>query len=234
MIRYRPGESLLYRLDPRAKLLFQIAFAVAVFTGDGGGRLIALTGLALVVLLAARCSLRHVLWSFRLPLAILALAPAVAVVSLRPPGIDPIAAIDPTLAGSRVVLVLLVSAAYVRTTSLRESRAAVQRLIPGRAGALLGVGIGLTIRLLPVLRRDLGALRDAEATRLGDDRSVIERARTFGIGGVERALSRADRLAVALRARCFAWNPTLPPLAFAPRDGPVLAVALVLFASAFV
>jgi biotin transport system permease protein len=46
--------------------------------------------------------------------------------------------------------------------------------------------------------------------------------------GLTRAFERADRLAVALQARCFAWNPTLPALAFERADYPVLAAGVAL------
>jgi biotin transport system permease protein len=52
--------------------------------------------------------------------------------------------------------------------------------------------------------------------------------------GLDRALSRADTLALALRARCLAWNPTLPPLSFRRRDYAVSAASLALAASAVV
>ncbi|MCF2238643.1 energy-coupling factor transporter transmembrane protein EcfT, partial [Halobacterium salinarum] len=61
--------------------------------------------------------------------------------------------------------------------------------------------------------------------RLGGERSIRERIRLVAVGGLGRALSRADRLAVALRARCFAWNPTSPPLAYARRDWLATAAA---------
>jgi biotin transport system permease protein len=48
---------------------------------------------------------------------------------------------------------------------------------------------------------------------------------------MDRTLARADRLALALRARCFAWNPTLPPLRFRRRDSLVVALALALAGS---
>jgi biotin transport system permease protein len=46
--------------------------------------------------------------------------------------------------------------------------------------------------------------------------------------GLSRAFGRADRLALALRARCLAWNPTLPALSFSRRDllGGVLGLGL--------
>jgi biotin transport system permease protein len=41
-----------------------------------------------------------------------------------------------------------------------------------------------------------------------------------------RSLARADRLSLALRARCFAYNPTLPALRFSRLDYPVLALSV--------
>ncbi|MDL0137191.1 energy-coupling factor transporter transmembrane component T, partial [Halobacterium salinarum] len=129
------------------------------------------------------------------------------------------------LASYRVLLVLLVAAAYVYSTPVRDSRAAVRWLLPGKLGAATGIGVALVFRFLPVLQGDLTARRDAVNARLGGERSIRERIRLVAVGGLGRALSRADRLAVALRARCFAWNPTSPPLAYARRDWLATAAA---------
>ncbi|ELK50806.1 putative cobalt ABC transporter permease, partial [Haloferax sp. BAB-2207] len=40
-----------------------------------------------------------------------------------------------------------------------------------------------------------------------------------------------DALALALRARCFAWNPTLPEIRFGRRDAPGLVLAAALLVS---
>lgn len=224
-VQYSPDETLAHRFDPRAKLLLQVVFAIAVFAHTDPAWLLGLTVLAGLALALARCSPLGVLWTFRFPLLLLLLAPVAVVLSVRPLAVDFAAAIDPALAGFRVVLVLFFSAAYVRTTTLRESRAAIQWFVPGRLGVLLGVGVGLTIRLLPALKRDFQALYDAERSRLGDQRSTIARIRTLSAGGVERALARADRLTVALQARCFAWEPTLPDLSTTYRDVPLLVLA---------
>jgi biotin transport system permease protein len=124
---------------------------------------------------------------------------------------------------------LLVSAAYVTTTPSRESRAAIQWLVPGRPGQFLGVGVGLVFRFLPVLRRDAARAREAMRARLGEARPLSERMRIVATTSLRRAFDRSDTLALALGARCFAWNPTLPRLALGRTDVPVLAgcVALV-------
>jgi biotin transport system permease protein len=127
-----------------------------------------------------------------------------------------------------------VSTAYIRTTPVRQSRAAIQHLLPGRVGVLLGAGVGLVLRFLPLMRHDLATIRSAMAARLGDQRSLFDRVRLVGVTGLGRVFLRADRLSLALRARCFSWNPTLPPLSFARRDYPVLALSVLLALTALV
>jgi biotin transport system permease protein len=231
MVAYEPGDSVAHRLDPRAKLAAQCGFAVAAFGHGSAVAMATLTGIALVALASAGLSPRRALSGLRFPLALLALAPLVAAATMGPPWIDRSAGAASTLASYRVVLVLLVSAAYVASTPARDSRAAIQSLVPGRAGVVLGVGVGLVFRFLPVLRADLRSIRDAIAARGGDRGSFVDRARRIGALSVERTVRRADRLALALQARCFAWNPTLPALSLARRDLPVLGVAAVLLVS---
>ena len=85
-------------------------------------------------------------------------------------------AVPPALASYRILLVLFVSTSYVRTTPVRDSRAAIQRTVPGQFGRFLGVGVALVFRVLPVLQRDIARIRNAQRGRLGARRSVRDRA----------------------------------------------------------
>lgn len=234
MTGYVPGDSLAHGLDPRTKIAFQTAFAVAAFAHTTPPGLAALTAVVLAVLVAADTPLVASLRSYRGLVPFLLGAPVVASVRLDSPWVDAAAAADSALASYRVVLVLLIGTAFVRTTAARDARAAVQWLLPGRVGVLFGAGIGFVLRFLPVLRADLASIRAASAARLGDRRNVVERIRLVGVTGLRRLFARADRFALALQARCFAWNPTLPPLGIGVRDVPALLFALVLLAWAMV
>ena len=227
MLSYTPGDSLAHRLDPRTKLLAQAAFAAAAFVHTTPEGLAAFTVVAAAFLAAGRLSPVDAVRGYLPALPFLAAGPLVSVVEIRPwaVGIDLGAAVGPLFASYRVLLVLVVSAAYLHTTPVRDSRAAIQRLVPGRPGRLLGVGVALVFRFLPLLRADLRRIRAASATRLGGQRSLRERMKVVASAGIRRALGRADRLALALRARCFAWNPTLPELRFGRTDAVGLVVA---------
>ncbi len=233
-LAYRPGDGVLHELDPRAKLALQAAFALVAFAHTTPVGLALLTPLAVVAPSLADASPLAALREFWVALPFLVAGPVVAALALGPPWLRLEAAAAAALASYRVVLVLLVAAAYVYSTPTRDSQAAVRWLLPGRVGAVAGVGVALVFRFLPVLQSDLAGRRDAVNARLGSERALRERIRLVAVGGLARALDRASRLSVALRARCFAWNPTPPPLAYRGRDWLATGVARVLAATAFV
>jgi biotin transport system permease protein len=234
VIGYAPGDTFAHRLDPRTKIGFQSAFAVAAFAHTTPRGLAATTALVAVVLLASRTPVVASLRSYRGLVPFLLGGPLVAGVALGPPWFDAGAARYSALASYRIVLVLLVGTAFVRTTPPRDSRAAIQWLLPGRVGVILGAGVAFVLRFLPVLQSDLASIRDAMSARLGDERGIVERIRMVGTAGLRRLFARSDQFALALQARCFAWNPTLPPLQFARADAPVLVVTAGLFAAGLV
>ncbi|WP_121741227.1 energy-coupling factor transporter transmembrane component T family protein [Natronorubrum halophilum] len=232
MLTYDPDDTLAHRLDPRSKLALQIGFAATALAHTSLRALLVLSAVTAVVLLVARVPLLEALSAYRFALVFLALAPLLAGLTFGSPWFDLADAGTSARASYRVLLILLVSAAYIRSTPVRASRAAIQRTIPGKPGQLLGVGVALVFRFLPVLQADLRTIRDAMAARLGDERGAVDRASTLGLLGLSRAFDRADRLALALQARCFAWNPTLPPLSFSRLDYPVFGVAVAFVISA--
>lgn len=228
MLSYAPGGSIAHRLDPRSKLAVQIGFAVAAFAYTTPRGLLVLSVLAACFLLVADTSPITAIYEFRWFLPFLIAGPLIEAATLGAPWFAVSQAVDPALASYRVLLIVLVSAAFVRTTSVRESRAAIQRLVPGRAGQFLGMGVALVFRFLPVLRGDLERTRDAVRARCGDKRPVTDRIRIVALAGIRRTFLRADRLTLALRARCFAWNPTLPTLRLTRLDVPAFALAALL------
>lgn len=234
MLTYEPADALGHRLDPRTKLAFQFGFVVAAFAHTTPTGLVVLSAVAAGTLAAVWLSPLSVLREMWMLLPILVLAPAFETIRFGPPWFAFGHAVEPALASYRVLLCVFVGAAYVRSTPVRESRAAIQWLVPGRAGQFLGMGVAFLFRFVPVLQDDLRRARRAQAARLGDSRRASERITLLVLAGLSRTFGRADRFALALRARCFSWNPTLPALRFESADYAVLVLSLALVASAFV
>lgn len=226
MLAYRPDATLAHRLDPRSKLLVQVGFAAAAFAHTTPRGLAVLSVFALLALTAAGIGVLEALVAYRYVFPFLLVAPVLGALTFGPPWVRPGDAVEPALAGYRVLLVLFVSAAYVRSTPVRDSQAALQRLVPGRAGRLAALGVGIVFRFMPALRRDLLTIREAMTARLGDERPVHERMELLTATGLTRAFGRADRLALALQARCLSWNPTVPALAFSRSDWLALALGV--------
>ncbi|MFD1633469.1 energy-coupling factor transporter transmembrane component T family protein [Haloplanus ruber] len=233
-LRYVAGDTYVHRLDPRSKLFVQAAVAVAAFAHTTPAGLAALTAFVGGVCRLAATPVTASLRSYRAFLPFLVAGPLVEGATVGAPWFVVADAVTPALASYRVLLLLLVSTAYIRTTRVRESRVAIQWLLPGRIGVVLGAGVGFVLRFLPVLRDDLATVRAAMHARLGAERTLRERIRLIGVTGLRRVFRRADRFALALQARCFAWNPTLPVLSPTWRDGPALLVAVALLAWAAV
>ncbi len=231
MLRYRPGTTLAHRLDPRAKLAVQFSFAAAAFAHTTPRGLAVLTGVTAVILATGRTSPLAAARDLRVALPFLVAAPLLEGLVLGTPWFSIAEARFPALASYRVFLLLLVSATYVGTTPVRESRAAIQWLLPGRAGQFLATGVSLVFRFVPVLAADLARAREAMQARLGTERPLSERMRIVATAGLGRAFDRSDTLALALQARCFAWNPTLPALSLGARDLPALGLSIGLAAS---
>lgn len=221
------------RLDPRTKLAVQTGAATLVLASPRAG-LAVVAGLAVAACAAARVDPLAALWEVRPLVPLLVAAPVVEALTLGPPWVVPGDAVAPALAAARLPPLYLLGVAYAASTTARESRAAVAWLVPGRTGALLGAGVELVFRLLPSLRADLAAVRRATESRLLDERGAVGRVRVVAVTALRRAFRRADALALGMRARAFAANPTLPRLALARRDAPPLALAAGCFAAGVV
>jgi biotin transport system permease protein len=232
VLQYNPGDSLAHRLDPRSKLAVQFGFVAVAFAHTTVPGLATCTVLVGGGLLAARTSPLATLWEVRALLPLLIVGPLFQGLTLSAPYFSIAEARFPALAAYRTLLILLVAAAYVRTTRVRGSRAAIQHTVPGRPGQFLGAGVGFVFRFLPVLQRDISRIRDASLVRLGDQRRLDKRMQTVAITGLNRAFSRSSGFSAALRARCFAWNPTLPHLHFGRADWVALALAIALICGA--
>lgn len=229
-LTYHPGPSLAHSLDARAKLLAQFGVVAAAYAWQGEAGVLTLAAIALAVGAAARLPPRATARAYALPAVFLLVGVVDRAVVLGPPWVNVSAFEGAIVHAFRVGVVLVVGAAYVRTTPVAETQAVLAR-VPGRPGRVLAAGVGFVLRFLPVLVADLRRAKAADDARLGSETSLRERMARVAAAGIRRADTRAEHFEIALRSRCFAWNPTYPELVASPRDYVVAALAIALLCS---
>lgn len=218
----------LRRVDPRSKILVQIAVVAAAYAHTEPLPLLLLTIGTVAFLRVGGLTVISTLWEFRAVAVFLAIAPFLAAVTPRFPFLILADGIETTLASYRVLLLVLISVAIVRTTTPREAEAAVRWGLPGKIGRVIGLGVGLVFRFLPVIRAEAIRTKRAITLRGGAGRPLHERMRLVGMVTFIRLLNRADRIDQAMRVRCLAWNASIPRLTFSRIDIPVLGGSILL------
>ena len=244
ILGYLPRSSTLHRLDPRVKLAAMMALSLAGL--DGG-----LLGLVLacfaggVALVLARCPLIACLAAMRW-YAILLFCVVVSR-SLTTPG-DPLlpdgtgfplvaqlpitrqGLADGLLLALRLFFVALLGLLLTLTTQPSRLRAAVEwflaplPFVPHRQVATM---IGLLVRFIPVILNQAGEVGEALRARAIDNRrNPWRRVTCLAMPLVRRTFVTADRLAMAMEARCYGNERTAPHLRLAGRDWGAVAVVI--------
>lgn len=212
--RYRRGDGLAYRLDPRTKMLFVLVMIVATFAMPSGLRLLVLACVAVAALVVSNIRplealglLRPFVWLMAFVLAFNAFFASAGVVY----GLEAVA---------RFVIVLLGTSSLMITTSPTELTDGVSLLL--RPLARLGVhvvdlalSVGMTLRFVPVVMGEYERVKRAQEARFAhfDEGRLFERVRAYVpvmVPLFASALRRSRRLAVALENRGYGLPPEPP------------------------
>jgi energy-coupling factor transporter transmembrane protein EcfT len=233
---YHHAETLLHDLDARVKLAAMVLFSMASLR-VGGAALV----LALLVAMLLLCHVRLPLmrWLFSLRWYAVLLAAIVVVRSLTMPG-EPLfdiprmplsrqGADEGLLLAGRLLVVTLFGLLLTATTRPSQIRSAVEwylrpvPFIPHRQAATM---IGLLVRFIPVILTQATEQGDALRARAIDNRRNPLRRITFlCMPLLRRTFVTADRLALAMEARCYGDRRTVQPWRMAARDWTALAIA---------
>lgn len=243
---YQPRGSQLHALDARVKLAGVAAISLAG-VGAGGMALVLACAVAAFALVRARCSLLGCLAAMQWYMVFL-LCVVVARALTTPgmpllPGESPLAMIlteslpmsrqglaEGLLLALRLLLVAQLGLFLTLTTRPSRLRAAVEwflaplPFIPHRQVATM---IGLLVRFIPVILNQAGEVGEALRARLIDNRrNPWRRAIFLAMPLVRRTFVTADRLAMAMEARCYGNEHTAPDFRLAKRDWWAMAAVI--------
>ncbi|MGD8368619.1 MAG: energy-coupling factor transporter transmembrane protein EcfT [Desulfobacterales bacterium] len=232
---YRPGGSFLHRLDPRTKL---IALTLLGLIGLGApAPWVAAAGL-LTSYLLWRAGVGPLGWMRDLRVLWLLLLFVLMARGLSGGG-SPLVEIGPVCLSAeglaegvsvclRLWLVALAGIGVSATTSPSGIEAAVRMLLapvpffPEKQAATM---LGLVVRFLPEVLKEAQLTREAQKARgIESRKNPVARLSLFAVSLLRRIFARADRMALAMEARCYSHNRTKPEWAPGIRDA--LAVGL--------
>ena len=226
---FQPGTSLLHKLDVRFKLLFLILISL-VSLGGGFTGLGVLTGLVAGLSIHSRLPLKSGFKEFRFFLIFLVLilvarmltTPGTALIEIKSIAITRPGLISGVLICWRLVIIALVGFLFVFTTPSSEIKAAVQwflkpaAFIPGKRIATM---MGLIARFIPVILNQARETTEAQRARCVEyRRNLLYRIVRLGVPLIRRTFEQADRLIVAMEARCYSENRTDPDLSATRTD----------------
>jgi len=252
--QYRPGDTLLHRLDPRVKIVAVVAFSFVIF-GATPAEILLLSAFLAAVIAAARMTPEQVMEALRPVTFFLAL---IFLVHLLFTAGKPLLSLAPLpLRITREGLVrglyvtwqfaglVLAAAILTLTTFSYDLVGGIERLLRPLAGVGipsqdLAVMIAMALRFMPMLLEEYERLRMAQMARGADFTTggLVLRSRAVVALAVPLLLSafrRADELALAMEARGYQRGcprTTLCTFTFARRDlGAFAALAALVIAS---
>lgn len=239
-IGFKPGSSLLHRLDPRTKQLILMLLSVASLWG--GVPFLATASILMVLLFhLARLRVRRLLLEIRYFLFLLTFVFFVRAVSLNDQ-LSPVVTMEQTLVALtvcwRLLLVVFMGALLISTTRTGDIRAALVwglKPLPFVNERVAATMVGLVVRFLPLILFQANQISDAMRARgIERRKNPVVRLTRFTITLFRRVFLRADELVDSMQARCYSEYRTLPELSFSKKDIVAAGVAMLVLLSALI
>ena len=237
VLHYRSGSSYFHRMDARFKLLGLALLSMAGLQAGPIG-LGVLSFLILAVFALIRLPAWNLARELRYLLVLLAFVWVARALSTPGDTAMEIAGLQFSRQGLyegglicwRLLMITCMGAILVYATRSSDIRWAVEwflRPVPLIPARRISVMIGLIIRFLPVILDQARATAEAQKARGMENRkNPVFRLIKFAVPLFRRTFENADRLAVAMDARCFSEERTGPDLVSRPADWAALSVVL--------
>jgi energy-coupling factor transporter transmembrane protein EcfT len=239
---YRPGASLLHRLDVRMKLALVAVFSAgSLYVGLAGAAVLGafLVGVCLWSGASPAVHAGGLRWLAGLLLFVFA-ARALStdgsvVLAVGPAAVTREGLADGLLTSLRLAVVFLIGAVFAATTRASAVKAGVQwylKPLPLVPAERVGTMLGLLVRFVPLMFAQVAAVSEAQRARGLEHRRPLRRMVLAILPAMRRVFEVSDRLALAMEARCYSESRTPPELAACRRDWTSLGCCLTILALA--
>ncbi|MFC1811635.1 energy-coupling factor transporter transmembrane component T family protein [Thermodesulfobacteriota bacterium] len=226
---YRPGTTLLHRMDVRFKILFLVLISLSSLKATSAALLV-LTLVLSAVMLDARFPVRQAIKEIRYFIVLLLMVfvarglttPGSSLIQLKFLSFTREGIYGGAMVCWRLTVVVMIGLLFVLSTRTSEIKAAVEWFLipfPFLKGKQVATMMSLVIRFMPMILYQAKETADAQRARGVENRkNPLYRLNKFTMPLIRRVFEKADKLAVAMEARCYTEERTDPGLFSAPRD----------------
>ncbi len=218
---YDPGRSLLHRLDARFKIGFVALISISSLDANLPALLIlsVFSGIILYIIHLPLISVYRELRYFFLFLAAILLlractTPGTELIAWKSMALSREGLYDGLIVCWRLILIVVVGLALVATTKPSEIKTAFEwymKPFPFLPRKRIAVMLSLIMRFMPVILAQAKETDDAQKARcISNRKNPFYRLKKFTVPVVLRSFETADRLAIAMEARCYSENRTDP------------------------
>lgn len=219
--QFFPGNSLLHRMDPRAKIIGTIIFVVAIFLANTPLAYGIVAAFTIGAMVLSRLPL-HLMWNAIKPLWIIIVftmgvhiftTPGNSIISYGIINITDNGIAMGLQMAARLVFLILFSSLLTYTTSPIRLTDGIEHLLNpfrhiGVPAHELAMMMTIALRFIPTLLDETDRIMKAQSARGADfvTGSIIQRAKNMVpllVPLFISAFRRADELAVAMEARCY-------------------------------
>ncbi len=216
LFSYHPGDSLLYRLDPRLKLVAMAGLSIAVVSSGNAGASLFMC-FCLFFVLRLGIGVFELVQDLKILLLLLTFVffarafseagePLIQIgyISLTHNGVN-----QGWLAIVRILDVVFIGLIFIATTKTSQAKNAVAylfRFVPFVPEKRVGTMLSLMTRFIPLVFETVNETRDAMNARGGDSRNSLSRIVKLVVPVMRRSFEKADKLAIAMESRCYNEN----------------------------
>lgn len=226
---FHAGSSLLHRLDVRFKLIFLVVISLSSLKAFVPSLSI-LTLVLMAALIHARLPLKMALKDLRYVFLLLLFVfmarslsvPGSPVVEFKSVSVTREGLYEGMIICWRLVIVIMTGLSFVLTTRSSEIKAAVEWMLkpfPWIPAKRISTMMSLIVRFIPIIIEQAKKTTEAQRARGVENRkNPVYRLKRFGIPLMRRIFERADKLVLAMEARCYSENRTDSLLSSGVRD----------------
>jgi energy-coupling factor transporter transmembrane protein EcfT len=214
---YRHGNSLLHVLDARFKIVLMVMFSLSLLHASPLG-LFGLTLLMTLLFLHTRIPITSVLTELRYFFILLVIVFVIRLISIKG---DPLfntswlvvskqGLMEGAMVCWRLLMVVLLGFLFITSTRISAVKWSVQKLlspVPFIPEKRMATMMGLIVRFIPVIFQKTRDISEAQKARCVEYRkNPLFRLETFAMPLMRGVFQDADKLAMAMVARCYDEN----------------------------